>query len=80
MPTLQVRELPDDLYNQLSYLAQKEHRSLAQQTIALLEEGIEARLKGQQRRRKLLETQNPLGIDARNLPDPVTWVRADRER
>jgi len=43
MPTLQVRDLPTELYNQLDYLAEKEHRSLTQQTIVLLKEGIEVR-------------------------------------
>lgn len=36
MPTLQVRDLPEDIYVQLHYLAEKEHRSLAQETIVLL--------------------------------------------
>lgn len=33
MATLQVRDLPDEVYRQISYLAEKEHRSLTQQTI-----------------------------------------------
>jgi len=30
MPILQVRDLPEDVYVQLNYLAEKEHRSMAQ--------------------------------------------------
>jgi hypothetical protein len=30
MPTLQVRDLPEEIYVQINYLAQKEHRSLSQ--------------------------------------------------
>ncbi|MDD3981643.1 MAG: hypothetical protein PHT55_05525 [Spirochaetales bacterium] len=80
MPTLQVRELPEDVYNQLSYLAEKEHRSLAQQTIVLLKEGIRSRLKAKERRRLLLEKAHELQLSDVDLPDPVELVREDRER
>jgi len=80
LPTLQVRELPEDVYNQLSYLAEKEHRSLAQQTIVLLKEGIRSRLKAKERRRLLLEKAHELQLSDVDLPDPVELVREDRER
>jgi len=35
MPTLQVRDLPEDIYIQLNDLAEKEHRSLTQEAIVL---------------------------------------------
>lgn len=40
MPALQVRDLPQDLYDKLKYRAEKEHRSLAQQTIVAIEEHL----------------------------------------
>jgi plasmid stability protein len=80
MPTLQVRNLPKDVYEQLSCLAEREHRSLTQETIVLLKEGIETRLENQERRRTLMEKKNPFSIDSRNLPDPVTLIRKDRIR
>ena len=80
MPTLQVRDLPEDVYAQLSYLAQKEHRSLTQETIVLLKEGIEAKMGNKERRRKTLEQMSALEIDGKDLPDPVTLVREDRDR
>lgn len=80
MPTLQVRELPEDVYNQLSYLAEKEHRSLAQQTVVLLKEGIRSRLKAKERRKLLLEKAHELELSAVDLPDPVVLIREDRER
>ena len=80
MPTLQVRDLPEDVYAQLSYLAQKEHRSLTQETIVLLREGIEAKMGNKERRRKTLEQMSALEIDGKDLPDPVTLVREDRDR
>ena len=40
MPALQVRDFPDDLYEKLKACAAMEHRSVAQQTVALVEEGL----------------------------------------
>jgi plasmid stability protein len=80
MPTLQVRDLPEEIYNQLNYLAQKEHRSLSQETIVILKEGITAKLGNKERRRKLLEKGIPLEIEGQGLPDPVELVREDRQR
>ena len=80
MPTLQVRDLPEDVYLQLNYLAQKEHRSLSQETIAVLKEGLEYKLGNKERRRKLLERADVLDIDGGKLPDPVVLIREDREK
>lgn len=80
MPTLQVRDLPEDIYTQLNYLAGKENRSLSQETIVILKEGIVTKLGNRERRRKLLETRIDLGINGDCLPDPVILVREDRER
>jgi hypothetical protein len=79
MATLQVRDLPQELYNKLSYLAEKEHRSLAQQTIVLLKEGVDKRLDNQSRRRKLIESFKGLGVDTSGLPSPQELVREDRD-
>jgi antitoxin FitA len=80
MPTLQVRDLPEDVYVQLNYLAEKEHRSMAQETIVILKEGIVSRLGNKERRKKLLETANVIDIDGSTLPDPVDLIRKDRDR
>ena len=40
MPTLQIRDIPLALYNKIVNSAEKSKRSLAQQAIFLLEEGI----------------------------------------
>jgi hypothetical protein len=80
MPTLQVRDLPEEIYVQLSYLAEKEHRSLAQETIVLLKESIDSRIGNKERRRKTLEKMASLNINGRDLPDPVDLIREDRDR
>ena len=38
MPALQVRDFPDDLYEQLKTYAASQHRSVAQQTIVAVEQ------------------------------------------
>jgi antitoxin FitA len=80
MPILQVRNLPEDVYAQLIYLAGKEHRSLAQETIVLLREGIESKIGNKERRMKVLEKIKELQIDGSQLPDPVVLIREDRDR
>lgn len=37
MPALQVRDFPDDLYQEFAACAKREHRSIAQQTIVAAE-------------------------------------------
>lgn len=41
MPALQVRDFPDDLYEQLKDYAASQHRSIAQQTIVAVEQMLE---------------------------------------
>ena len=40
MPALQVRDFPEELYDQLKALAARNHRSIAQQTVACVEQMI----------------------------------------
>ena len=80
MPTLQVRDLPEEIYIQLNYLAEKEHRSLAQETIVLLKEGMKNKLGNKERRKRLLEKIKTLDIQGSKYPDPVKLIREDRDR
>jgi len=80
MPTLQVRDLPEEVYSQLTYLAEKNHRSLTQEAIVLLKEGIENRIGNAERRRKVFQRIKELNVDGRSLPDPVQLIREDRDR
>ena len=40
MPAFQVRDMPQDLYDQLKYSAKCNHRSMAQQTVHILEQNL----------------------------------------
>ena len=79
MPTLQVRDLPDEIYQKLRYLAEKEHRSLAQETIILLKEGLESKLSNKNRRKQLLQNFKGLNVNTVNLPKAVDLIREDRD-
>lgn len=82
MPSLQVRELPDSIYKKLSELAQKEHRSIAQQAIMLLAKSLKVDISPETRRKQILnEIKAQSGeLKKYNLTDPVKIIREERER
>ena len=82
MPSLQVRELPDQIYLKLQEEAKKEHRSLAQQAVATLAKGLDLEINPKKRREELLKkiSKEPIINNKSNLPDPVQLIRGDRER
>jgi plasmid stability protein len=81
MASLQIRDLPDDVYEALAFRAESEHRSLAQQAIVELRRIPE--LTARERRlailaelRKRIETEPP----SRLARTPEELIREDRER
>jgi len=80
MPSLQIRDLPDDVYQALAFRAEREHRSLAQQAIVELRQIPE--LMARQRREQVVEQiRQTLAGPPRVLePPPEALVREDRER
>lgn len=79
MPSLQIRELPDDVYAALAERARREGRSLAQQAIAELRRLPE--LEAANRRRAVLasiRSRSPEPSTSES-PDPVELVREDRD-
>lgn len=80
MPTLQIRNLPDDVYQALSFRAERAQRSLAQQ--ALVE--LRAATAGQtlSRRRDVLDAiKRSMQCDRKPItPLPEELIREDRER
>ena len=75
MPILQVHDLPDEIYSQIYLLAQKEHRTIGQQTILMLQDSID-----KSKRQLVLKKMEDLNIEADQLPNPVVLLREDRER
>jgi antitoxin FitA-like protein len=73
MATLNIKNFPDDLYERLQERAEREHRSLAQQVIHLLEE-----LMGVPKLYSILELRG-LGKELWKGIEPVEHVRAERD-
>ena len=81
MPSLQIRDLPDDVYEALAFRAQAEHRSLAQQAIVELRRipeltARERRLEILKDLKKRIETEPP----SRPFRAPEDLIREDRDR
>ena len=80
MPTLQVRNLPEDIYAKLSMIASAENRSIAQQTIVLLKESLGLHTNNKIRRKVLLKKIADTRYPDSNDIDVVQLIREDRER
>ena len=81
MPLLQVRDLPEDLYEKLSAVAAADNRSIAQETIVLLRKALGLQEERMLRRKKLFEeikSRKVPGIGS--FPDAAALIREDRER
>ena len=82
MPSLQVRELPDNIYHLLQERARAEHRSLAQEAVILLAKGLQTSVTNKQRRRLLLSKikANKTVSEAAKAIDPLVWIHEGRDR
>ena len=81
MSSLQIRNLPDDLYQTLTFRAEQAHRSLAQQALIELRRATGSANAGQ--RERILEaiSQDIAGIGAGKLhAPPERLLREDRDR
>lgn len=82
MSSLQVRELPDNIYYLLQENAKKNRRSLSGEAIVTLAKGLNTPLSPKERRTQLLEqiSDNPCVNDKTAGIDPADLIREDRER
>lgn len=82
MPTLQIRDLPPELYEALKAAAKRERRSLNQQAIVTLENGLTGLAEIKARRRKIMdkiESERDQWKDWNTL-DITKLIREDRDR
>jgi hypothetical protein len=82
MPSLQVRELPEHIYQSLCHEAEASHRSIVQQAVAALAKGLQLDLAPQMRRKALLSAIRDGAVkhETSGLPDPAQLIREDRDR
>ncbi len=79
MAALQVRNMPDDLYKKLVLMAKKDHRSIAQETIVVLSAALNNPAHTKERRQALMKKWK-IKPNTSHYEDPVTLIRADRDR
>lgn len=81
MPSLQVRDLPEHIYDQIVELAEEERRSITQETIVLLEKALEIEKQNKNHRQQLLNhIEQESKSETKKAQDPVTLIREDRAR
>ena len=82
MPSIQVRDLPEQIYRKLQINAKKDHRSLSQQAIVTLKKGLGIDENPKERRRMLVDQilSRRVLIDNDKLDDPTNLIREDRDR
>ncbi len=82
MPSLQVRDMPEPLFLKLARAAKRDHRSLAQETIVILTEGLECEENPKKRREALLAEIRAFQptVTTEKLKSPIELLRKDRDR
>ena len=81
MASLQVRELPDNIYHSLQKRAKEQHRSLAQEAVVVLARGLDLSVSNRKRRSLLVKAieDNHIDLSVKQI-DPVDLLREDRDR
>lgn len=81
MPSLQIRNLPDDLYQTLAFRAEQAHRSLAQQALIELRKATGGVNAGERERILATISQDIAGLGTRTPhAPPERLLREDRDR
>ena len=81
MPLLQVRDFPDDIYEVIKFKAKQENRTIAQQTIVLIKNGLGDEASNRERLKLALErTKNRIIPEEAKDFDFVKAIREDRNR
>lgn len=81
MATLQIRNLPDDLYQALVQKAAQERRSVSQQAIVMLSNEMASGETDKARRARILaEIRSHHPGRGKTLSNPAKLIREDRDR
>ena len=82
MAILQVRDVPDELYENLSAIAKIENRSISQETIFLLKNALQLKSERLARRKLILSEIDQLKLPTQgaDFPNPADLIREDRDR
>jgi len=82
MTSLKIEDLPEHIYQKLLQEAESKHRTLAQQAIVTLADGLKTPVDPKMRRKNILHElkSNAEIISKYKLSNPVELIKKDRER
>lgn len=80
MPTLHVRSVPDDVYEQLRSLAQSKQRSLSAQVVAMLQRALEVEAQQKRQEQLLVAIRRRRFTPPTAAPDSTELLQEDRLR
>ena len=87
MPTLYVRNVPEELYQKLQELAASQHRSISTQVLTILEQALPTSQQAKSETNKpiteiLAESRRRRRVNPTDfgLPDSTELIREDRDR
>ena len=81
MPLLQVRDFPADIYDEISFEAKQQNRTIAQQTIVLIKKGLGEEISLKEQRQLLIEEIMKRDVtESAKAIDNVKLIREDRDR
>ena len=79
MPTLYIRDVPPEVYEQVKGWAEKAGRSVNAEVLALLEREAERRQGHSEWFQGLLELRKELGLTMEDAEDAIAAIRAHRD-
>lgn len=82
MPLLQVRNCPTPLYETISLFAKKENRSIAQETISILQKNLQLGF-DEKKSKRIAAIEKSVSLNftlPEDAPSPTDLIREDRNR
>lgn len=80
MPTLHVRNVPEDLYERIRARAQDKSRSITAEVIQLLQRALSDNEQGQAKVLERIQRRRFFRPEDVNAPDSTAMLRQDRSR
>lgn len=80
MPTLHVRSVPEDLYQEIQKLAEARNRSLSAQVVTMLAQALEDEKSRKTQANALASIRRRRFSSLKKLPSSLELLREDRRR
>jgi hypothetical protein len=82
MPALQIKDIPNELYEKISQTAQIENKTIDEQSVVLLENGLDTIINKRTAKLKaVFQEIDKLALgNTSAFPDPACLIREDRNK